>query len=59
MPQKLTEAYPYTFTVSYVERVRQHRWRCSDVTFHCPEGALCQQWVQTIREQLAALMSWL
>ncbi|CAB1331619.1 unnamed protein product [Coregonus sp. 'balchen'] len=43
MPQKLTEAYPYAFTVSYVERVRQHRWRCSDVTFHCPEGALCQQ----------------
>uniref|UniRef100_A0A8C7IYM5 Ceramide kinase n=1 Tax=Oncorhynchus kisutch TaxID=8019 RepID=A0A8C7IYM5_ONCKI len=57
MPQKSTEAYPYAFTVSYVERAWQHRWRCSDVTFHCLEGALCQQWVQTIREQLTALTS--
>ncbi|CAB1323499.1 unnamed protein product, partial [Coregonus sp. 'balchen'] len=57
MPQKSTEAYPYAFTVSYVERAWQHRWRCSDVTFHCLEGALCQQWVQTIRGQLAALTS--
>ncbi|XP_071260684.1 ceramide kinase-like isoform X2 [Salvelinus alpinus] len=55
MTQKLTEAYPYAFTVSYVERARQHRWRCSDVTFHCSEGVLCQQWIQTIREQLTAL----
>ncbi|KAL0968004.1 hypothetical protein UPYG_G00260890 [Umbra pygmaea] len=55
MPQKPTEAYPHAFTVSYVERARHHRWRCCDVTFHCQEWALCQQWVQTIREQLAAL----
>ncbi|KAM9528753.1 ceramide kinase-like [Salvelinus alpinus] len=57
MPQKLTEAYQYAFTVSYVERARQLRWRCSDVTFHCSEGALRQQWIQTIREQLTALTS--
>ncbi|XP_035593711.1 ceramide kinase-like isoform X1 [Oncorhynchus keta] len=57
MPQKLTEAYPYAFTVSYVERARQHRWRCSDVTFHCSDGPLRQQWIQTIREQLTALTS--
>ncbi|KAM6973596.1 ceramide kinase-like [Aplochiton taeniatus] len=55
MSQKTTEPYPCAFTVSYVERARKHRWRCADVTFHCPEGALSQQWVQTIREQLASL----
>ncbi|XP_067091031.1 ceramide kinase isoform X2 [Osmerus mordax] len=55
MPQKPLEAYPYAFTVSFVERTRRHRWRCRDVTFFCPEGALCQLWVQTIREQLALL----
>uniref|UniRef100_A0A3P8YNB1 DAGKc domain-containing protein n=1 Tax=Esox lucius TaxID=8010 RepID=A0A3P8YNB1_ESOLU len=57
MSQKPTEAYPYAFTVSYVRRARKHRWRCTDVTFFCPEWALCQQWVQTIKEQLAELTS--
>ncbi|XP_071765884.2 ceramide kinase-like isoform X2 [Centroberyx gerrardi] len=57
MPQKAAEVHQHAFTVSYVERTRQHRWRCSDVTFHCPEGALCQRWVSCIREQLAALAS--
>ncbi|XP_022620275.1 ceramide kinase-like [Seriola dumerili] len=43
------------FTVLYVERCRQHRWRCAEVTFTCPEGALRQHWVSSIREQLAAV----
>ncbi|KAM8861911.1 ceramide kinase-like [Synchiropus picturatus] len=42
-----------TFTVSYVERSQKHRWRCADVTFTCPEGALCQHWVSSIQEQLS------
>ncbi|XP_029378613.1 ceramide kinase-like [Echeneis naucrates] len=42
------------FTVLYVERCRQHRWRCAEVTFTCPEETLCQRWVSSIREQLAA-----
>ncbi|KAJ7997636.1 hypothetical protein DPEC_G00214190 [Dallia pectoralis] len=53
MSQKPTEAYPLAFTVSYVRRARKHRWRCCDVTFLCPDWALCQLWVQTIKEQLA------
>ncbi|KAM9808264.1 ceramide kinase-like [Neosynchiropus ocellatus] len=42
-----------TFTVSYVERSQKHRWRCAEVTFTCPEGALCQHWVSSIQEQLS------
>ncbi|KAK2842734.1 hypothetical protein Q5P01_012934 [Channa striata] len=45
------------FTVLYVERCRQHRWRCAEVTFTCPDVALCQRWVSSIREQLAAITS--
>ncbi|XP_037623466.1 ceramide kinase-like [Sebastes umbrosus] len=45
------------FTVLYVERCQQHRWRCAEVTFTCPEGTLCQHWVSSIREQLAAITS--
>ncbi|XP_075993109.1 ceramide kinase-like isoform X2 [Genypterus blacodes] len=44
-----------SFTVSYVERSRCHRWRCAEVTFVCPEGALCERWISSIREQLSAL----
>ncbi|XP_077423728.1 ceramide kinase-like isoform X2 [Vanacampus margaritifer] len=44
-----------SFTVSYVERCRQHRWRCADVTFTCPQAALCRCWVSAIRELLAAI----
>uniref|UniRef100_A0A3B4A2A2 DAGKc domain-containing protein n=1 Tax=Periophthalmus magnuspinnatus TaxID=409849 RepID=A0A3B4A2A2_9GOBI len=40
---------------SYVERGRNHRWRCAEVTFVCSDAALCQRWVLSIREQLAAL----
>lgn len=43
------------FTVSYVERGRNHRWRCAEVTFICPDTTLCHQWVNGIREQLAGL----
>ncbi|KAM4553094.1 ceramide kinase-like isoform 1-T1 [Fundulus diaphanus] len=45
------------FTVSYVERCQQHRWRCAEVTFTCPERALCRSWVSSIREQLASISS--
>ncbi|KAJ8373956.1 hypothetical protein SKAU_G00045360 [Synaphobranchus kaupii] len=55
IPQSATEVYPYAFTVSYVERVKRHRWRCKDVTFQCADGTVRQQWVQTIRDQLSAL----
>ncbi|XP_034444399.1 ceramide kinase-like [Hippoglossus hippoglossus] len=44
-----------TFTVLYVERCQQHRWRCAEVTFTCSDGALCQRWVSSIREQLASI----
>ncbi|XP_061898980.1 ceramide kinase-like [Entelurus aequoreus] len=46
-----------SFTVLYVERGRQHRWQCAEVTFTCPEVALCHRWVGVIREQLAAIAS--
>lgn len=45
------------FTVLYVERSRQHRWRCAEVTFTCSDEALCQRWVGSIREQLNAIAS--
>uniref|UniRef100_A0A3Q1GNC9 Ceramide kinase n=1 Tax=Acanthochromis polyacanthus TaxID=80966 RepID=A0A3Q1GNC9_9TELE len=45
------------FTVLYVERCRQHRWRCAEVTFTCSDGALCQHWISSIREQLATITS--
>ncbi|XP_061140214.1 ceramide kinase-like [Syngnathus typhle] len=44
-----------SFTVTYVERCRRHRWRCAHVTFACPQVALCHRWVSTIREQLEAI----
>nr|XP_015208160.1 PREDICTED: ceramide kinase isoform X1 [Lepisosteus oculatus] len=53
MSQKTVETYPYAFTVFYVERARQHRWRCGNVTFFCSDGLLRQQWVQAIKEQLS------
>ncbi|XP_051916301.1 ceramide kinase-like isoform X1 [Hippocampus zosterae] len=49
------ESRRLSFTVSYVERCRQHRWRCAHVTFTCPQVALCHRWVNTIGEQLAAI----
>ncbi|XP_069575244.1 ceramide kinase-like isoform X2 [Brachyistius frenatus] len=49
--------YRRAFTVLYVERGRQHRWRCAEVTFTCSDGALGQCWVSSIREQLATITS--
>lgn len=40
--------------VLYVERCQRHRWRCAEVTFACPDEALCQLWISSIREQLTA-----
>uniref|UniRef100_A0A8C5G9D0 Ceramide kinase-like n=1 Tax=Gouania willdenowi TaxID=441366 RepID=A0A8C5G9D0_GOUWI len=45
------------FTVLYVQRCQQHRWRCAEITFTCPSDAVCQRWVSSIREQLASLAS--
>uniref|UniRef100_A0A3Q0RHI1 Ceramide kinase n=1 Tax=Amphilophus citrinellus TaxID=61819 RepID=A0A3Q0RHI1_AMPCI len=39
--------------VLYVERSRQYRWRCAEVTFACSDEAVCQHWVNNIRELLA------
>ena len=36
-----------------MERCPRHRWRCAEVTFTCPDEALCQLWVSRIRDQLA------
>lgn len=53
--KQLSMLYPHSFTVSYVRRTSQHQWRCSDVTFHCANQGLCEQWVQLINEQLSLL----
>nr|XP_020457180.1 ceramide kinase [Monopterus albus] len=50
-----SQQYPHEFTVSYMMRTRQHQWRCSDVTFHCPNQGLCEQWITVINEQLSLL----
>ncbi|KAL0962782.1 hypothetical protein UPYG_G00345370, partial [Umbra pygmaea] len=47
----------YPFTVYYAERTKHHCWRCKDVVFHCTDKAVCQQWVQTINDQLSLLRS--
>ncbi|XP_041110826.1 ceramide kinase-like isoform X1 [Polyodon spathula] len=56
--QKMThitfETHLCAFTVSYVEKTGQHRWRCSNMTF-CSDETICQQWVQTLKEQLSLL----
>ncbi|XP_047431790.1 ceramide kinase [Mugil cephalus] len=46
---------PYSFTVSYVRRTRQHHWWCSHVTFHCASEGLRDQWIRVTNEQLASL----
>ncbi|XP_037837236.1 ceramide kinase isoform X2 [Kryptolebias marmoratus] len=45
----------YAFTVSFVRKTRQHQWWCSDVTFHCADQELCEQWVRATNEQLSSL----
>ncbi|XP_010172134.1 ceramide kinase-like, partial [Antrostomus carolinensis] len=48
--QKMT--MPHAFTVYYVKKARNHRWRCSDVTFWCVDQHLCNQWIQALKELL-------
>lgn len=50
-----SQLFPYAFTVSYVQRTRQHHWLCSDVIFHCDDQGQCEQWVRVISDQLALL----
>ncbi|XP_023206050.1 ceramide kinase isoform X2 [Xiphophorus maculatus] len=50
-----SQQYPYAFTVSYVRKTRQHLWRCADVTFHCADQQICEQWIQVTNEQLSIL----
>ncbi|XP_009863095.1 PREDICTED: ceramide kinase-like, partial [Apaloderma vittatum] len=45
-------AKPHAFTVYYVKKSRNHRWRCSDVTFWCVDEHLCNQWIQALKESL-------
>ncbi|RXN00714.1 Ceramide kinase [Acipenser ruthenus] len=49
------ETHLCAFTVSYVEKTGQHRWRCSNMTFFCSDETVCQQWVWTLKEQLSLL----
>lgn len=53
--KKVSQLYPHGFTVSYVRRSRQRRWRCANVTFHCANHGLCDQWIRLINEQLLQL----
>lgn len=55
VPQSPADSCQHAFTVFYVERTRQHCWRCSNVTFQCSEHSLCLLWIQTIKDQLALL----
>nr|XP_023487113.1 ceramide kinase [Equus caballus] len=45
----------YAFTVHYVQRARQHRWKWTKVTFCCADEQLCHLWLQTLRELLENL----
>ncbi|XP_016523246.1 uncharacterized protein LOC103133143 isoform X3 [Poecilia formosa] len=38
------DLYRKVIEVLYVERCRQHHWRCAEVNFTCPDGVLCQNW---------------
>uniref|UniRef100_A0A8C3GC66 Ceramide kinase n=1 Tax=Cyclopterus lumpus TaxID=8103 RepID=A0A8C3GC66_CYCLU len=44
-----------TWHQRHVPRTRRHQWCCSDVTFHCANEELCEQWIQVANEQLALL----
>ncbi|XP_077401449.1 ceramide kinase [Vanacampus margaritifer] len=44
---------PHAFTVFYVRRTTQNQWRCDEITFYCDNLGLCQQWIQTINDQLS------
>lgn len=53
MTQRDEEDSPHAFTVSYAER--QAAWRFREVTFVCPEEALCHLWVTTLTQHIRAL----
>ncbi|XP_030914870.1 ceramide kinase [Geospiza fortis] len=42
----------HAFTVHYVKKARNHRWRCRDATFWCVDEHLCNQWTQALKELL-------
>ncbi|XP_043569639.1 ceramide kinase isoform X2 [Chiloscyllium plagiosum] len=39
-------------TVYHVQRSKEHHWECNEVTFHCSDHLLCNQWVKALKEQL-------
>ena len=41
------------FSISYIARTRNHRWKCKRAVFHCMESTVCQRWVETIRGVLS------
>uniref|UniRef100_A0A8C3B0M4 Ceramide kinase n=1 Tax=Cyclopterus lumpus TaxID=8103 RepID=A0A8C3B0M4_CYCLU len=50
-----TSLLPKFHVTNYDGRTRRHQWCCSDVTFHCANEELCEQWIQVANEQLALL----
>ncbi|XP_067915234.1 ceramide kinase isoform X4 [Heterodontus francisci] len=52
MPSFSTELTLHAFTVYYVQRSKGQHWGCSELTFYCSDHLLCNQWVQTLKEQL-------
>ncbi|KAG7264196.1 hypothetical protein CRUP_015515 [Coryphaenoides rupestris] len=56
LPHPWKRQGPQSWTpVSYVERKQPPGWKVRDVTFVCPEGALCSLWVTTLTEHIGAL----
>ncbi|CAH2278240.1 ceramide kinase, partial [Pelobates cultripes] len=43
---------PHAFTVNYVQRVKNHRWRCKAVTFWCSDEVLCCHWLKALNDLL-------
>uniref|UniRef100_A0A3P9JSU9 Ceramide kinase n=1 Tax=Oryzias latipes TaxID=8090 RepID=A0A3P9JSU9_ORYLA len=52
---QFSQLFPNAFTVFYVKRTKNHRWRCNEATFSCSSAELCEQWIQVTREQLSLL----
>ncbi|XP_053319328.1 ceramide kinase [Spea bombifrons] len=43
---------PHAFTVNYVQRMKEHRWRCKAVTFWCSDEVLCCHWLHALNNLL-------
>ncbi|XP_053572591.1 ceramide kinase isoform X2 [Bombina bombina] len=43
---------PHAFTVHYMQRAKNHRWRCKSVTFWCSDEVLCCYWLQALTDLL-------